>query len=690
MSVVRRWVLLMLCMGMCVAWMPLNQRVTHANQKRLPEHIQGLIAQGAPSDEIPLIVTLNAPLGLEGARATVTQKKHRRTIVREHQRAFVQRQHGRIRHIKGQTVVLPLLFVTATRADIAAIYDDADVHTIVEDRISLLSTSESSQLLGLQVSHAAGYDGTGMTVAVLDTGVLGTHEYLRDKVVAEACFSTTNIMSTSFCPGQVATSTTAGSGAPCTAFSDCFHGTHVAGIVAGHALTTAAGNAVRGVAPGANIIAVQVFSHIKNGYVGCSSTAGCLASWESDQIRALDWLYDNANIPSWGTLVSVNMSLGGIAKYTAACDADTRKAFVDQLRSIGVATVIASGNNGYIDGITAPACISTAIAVGATNLPGNGLQADVVPWFSNAPASTNNAPLSATGDRLLDMLAPGQYVYSAMSSATTAYSYKPGTSMAAPHVAGAWAVLKQITPAATVPTVLAWLYQSGVQVTDARNGVQIPRMSLFAAINTALGHQAVVVTATYTRTPTSPTQTATDTFVPTELPHDTDTSTSTPTYTVSTTATATHTTTPTESATWTTTLTRTLTHTASVTATATLRVTVARTITRTATRTSSRTTSPTPIIKPLTFSKSAPSNNVQNQPIAITLTWNASRGATSYEYCVALTGATCVNWRSVGAARSVTLSNLRRNWTYVWHVRAKNAAGVTVSNGGIWRFTTQR
>lgn len=637
---------------------------SYAIEKRLPADLRTLIAQGQPSDELPLIVTLNNPLGLEGARATRTAKSQRRAAVRQAQQAFVQRQSGRIRNLKGQTIVTPMLFVTATRANIATLYNDADVVRITLDQATPLSMYDSNQLLGLQVSHDAGYDGSGTSVAVLDTGVLSTHEFLSGQVVAEACFSTNNFYSTSYCPGAASSSTAVGSGAPCpTTMSGCWHGTHVAGTIAGKAMTSTTGYAMRGVAPGAKIIAIQVFSYFRGGTDICSSTSGCLASWDSDQIRALDWLYDNATTPAWGTLASVNMSLGGTTKYTSACDSDARKTYVDQLRTIGVATVIASGNSGFVDGIGAPACISTAIAVGATRLPKYGLTADVVPSFSNAPSSTNNGVLNANGDRLLDLLAPGQYVYSAMISSNTTYSVLSGTSMATPHVAGAWAVLKQVNSNASVAQVLGWLYQSGVIITDNRNSLQLPRISLFAAVNSAVGYPAIVVTATNTSTPT---------FTPVRTFTATSTLTATSTHTVTSTPTATPM--PTDTA----------------TPTSTATSTPTTTPTHTATQLPTRTHTNTPILLPGAFRKVVPTDRTLNRALPVTLTWSSSTRVQSYEYCITTPGATCSKWTNVGLAQRVIVRGLARNTTYVWQVRAVNAGGVTIATDGRWRFTTTR
>ncbi len=113
-------------------------------------------------------------------------------------------------------------------------------------------------------AHSLGYDGTGYTVAILDTGVDKDHYYLDNgKVVSEACYSTTYSGYSSFniCPGG-SNSTGVNSAEPyggsCPA-GECDHGTHVAGIAAGTHTDFS------GVAPDADIIAIQVFSGFPNG-----------------------------------------------------------------------------------------------------------------------------------------------------------------------------------------------------------------------------------------------------------------------------------------------------------------------------------------------------------------------------------------------------------------------------------------
>ena len=141
----------------------------------------------------------------------------------------------------------------------------------------------------------------------------------------------------------------------------------------------------------------------------------------------------------------------------AACDSDLRKPSIDQLRSLGVATIIASGNDGFSDGIGFPACISSAVSVGSTT------KSDNVSIFSNSAA-------------ILDLLAPGSSITAPVPGGGT--GVKSGTSMATPHVVGAWAVIKERSPSASVADLLAELTNNGVMITDSRNGLTRPRISL--------------------------------------------------------------------------------------------------------------------------------------------------------------------------------------------------------------------
>jgi len=431
-----------------------------------------------------VIIVLKSSLGIEAQNTNVNQRLTRSAMVQQLQAAFLQRKTGVIRTVNRQFTLFPIIVATVATSDIAVLQADPLVESVQIDRLSSVNLNNSTELIGSVAINSAGYGGGGATVAVLDTGVDKNHPFLTGQVIQEACFSTTDSQygSTSVCPGGVAESSDVDSGLPCPVnFDGCAHGTHVAGIVAGNRLYDN-GATISGVAPDAKIIAVQVFS----GFTWYCGSSDCALSYDSDQIAALQWLYENRNTPAWGTLAAINMSLGGGRSFTV-CDDDAIKPFIDQLRSVGVATVIASGNDGYVNSVSFPGCVSSAITVGSTLSFNSGGAVDSVSYFSNAPTVANNKP-NIHSDRLLDLLAPGQYIYSSVGYPVNEYDSWQGTSMATPHVAGAWAVLKGLMPDASVAQVLSWLRDTGVPVADQRMAATarlvVPRIQVGKAITT--------------------------------------------------------------------------------------------------------------------------------------------------------------------------------------------------------------
>ncbi|HYH87554.1 MAG TPA: S8 family serine peptidase, partial [Pyrinomonadaceae bacterium] len=287
------------------------------------------------------------------------------------------------------------------------------VTSIVEDVHIPPALAESVPLIGAPTAWAAGFSGAGQTVAVLDTGVDKTHSFLAGKVVSEACFSTTGSSpnTSSFCPGGAASSTSSGSGVNCSvSVAGCDHGTHVAGIAAGKSA------GFSGVARDANIIAIQIFSRFNNSS-DCGGVAPCVRTFGSDQMKGLERVFA---LRGSFNIASANMSIGG-GQNSSNCDTNPLKPIIDNLRSVGIATVIASGNEGFKDSLSSPACISSAISVGSTNDGSGSGTTDTVSSFSNSAS-------------FLSLLAPGSLIRSSIPGGS--FSNFQGTSMATPHVAG--------------------------------------------------------------------------------------------------------------------------------------------------------------------------------------------------------------------------------------------------------------
>jgi hypothetical protein len=402
-----------------------------------PEVVGALRQKARDQREVRVLVRLAAPFTPEGRQSSAQAVRDQRLAIDRTQDTVLRKlEKERVKlHARFEYIPFLALEVDAKALDLLASLPE--VSGIEEDRFDKPSLVSSTAVIGSGVAWASGWTGDGQVIAVLDTGVDKTHPFFssgpQNKVVSEACYSSNVINNTtSVCPGGVSESIAPGSGAPChDSYGDCIHGTHVAGIATGN-------NGVGpgyGVARGADLIAIQVFSQ------GCSGS--CIGSWVSDQIKGLERVYQLAGEFD---IASVNMSLGGgLYSTRAACDGDNvaRKAAIDNLRSIDVATVASSGNDEYTGYISAPACISSAISVGATN------DADEVAYFSNVAT-------------FLDLMAPGVSVNSSVPGG--GLTNLDGTSMAAPHVAGAWAVLRQANPTATVSDLLALLRETATSV----------------------------------------------------------------------------------------------------------------------------------------------------------------------------------------------------------------------------------
>lgn len=377
---------------------------------------------------------------------------------------------------------LPILLVEATPAALVQLAQSPFVLGLEEDVPEPANLASTLPLINGDDVHGFGYDGDGTAVAILDTGIDADHPFFAGRIVSQACYSNAGGAGggTSICAGGGTAETAAGSAnveiAACMdgTVNICDHGSHVAGIAAGNA-TGAAGAPGDGVAPGADIIAINVFTRFDAAGDCSPNPAPCVSSFPSDQVLALDRV-----LALDGTLasdvVAVNMSLGA-GMFAANCDGDNqgRKAAIDALLAEEIATVISAGNNGFNAAVGRPGCISTAVTVGATT------DADAVAGFSNRGV-------------LLDLFAPGVGVDSSVPDDT--WANFDGTSMSAPHVTGAWGVLRDMYPTASVATILGWLQANGQPITYMSGGsnVTTPRIDLLATVQPDLAADNASVT----------------------------------------------------------------------------------------------------------------------------------------------------------------------------------------------------
>ena len=345
---------------------------------------------------------------------------------------------------------IPFLAMEVTPEALDALETMDGVDLVEEDELFRPLLEYTTHIVGAVDAWAQGYTGAGWSVAILDTGVDKSHPFLAGKVVSQACFSFKGS-----CPNGN-NHQSSGGGGPCEyAPLTCSHGTHVAGIAAG------SGPTFSGVAKDATIISVQIFSMFTGSDCYGAGENPCAYTSTSDIIKALEHVY---SLRTKLKIAAVNLSVGGRA-YVSAVDCDVNnvalKAAVDLLRSAGIATVAASGNESFIDRIDAPACISSAVSVGATDRSDGRL------LFSNTAS-------------FLSLLAPGWLVNSSIPGG--GFTLASGTSMAAPHVTGAWAIRRQASPQASVGDILDAFVHAGKPILDVRIGMSKPRLDIVPSL----------------------------------------------------------------------------------------------------------------------------------------------------------------------------------------------------------------
>jgi subtilisin family serine protease len=431
----------------------------NASQRAVPLQVPGDVAAALNRDgNVRVIIGLPVTVVPEGLLQAAERLQQRNALAAAQSALENAIARFGARNFKRFRIV-PAIAAEVDAASLDSLTRRADVSYVELDALAEPTLAESTAIIGAPAVWASGVTGAGQTVAILDTGVDRAHPFLGGRVVAEACYSTTQTgISQSVCSVESGP----GAAVPC-GLAACLHGTHVAGIAAG------SGSGFQGVAPGASIIAIQVFSIFTRTTECGTGRAPCVLTYTSDQLLALQRVYDLRNTFN---ISSVNMSIGG-GQFTsqATCDSQnsSRKSAIDTLRSAAIATAISSGNNGYTNALSAPGCISSAISVGST-MDGsfNATPVDGVSSYSNS------APF-------LSLLAPGQWITSSVPGG--GFSTLSGTSMSAPHVTGAWALLKSRYPTKSVAEILAALRSTGANIVDPRNGISTPRIAVAAALN---------------------------------------------------------------------------------------------------------------------------------------------------------------------------------------------------------------
>lgn len=336
--------------------------------------------------------------------------------------------------------------VTAFTADVdaatvTALAYDAGVATIsIDARVQATSTGRASKSSGAKKARDEfNKRGTGVAVAIIDSGVQPHADLPASRIRAFV----------DFVNGQTAP------------YDDFGHGTHVAGIVAGSgAASSSQEQPYTGIAPSVDVVALKVLDAHGAGYT-------------SDVVEALEWVA--ANYRAYNIRV-VNLSLGHPVYERAATDPLVLAAAA--LVKRGIVVVASAGNHGIdprdgqvgFGGITSPANGAEVIAVGAVDTFSTDARSDdrVTDYSSRGPTRFDlflKPDLVASGQGVVSLSAPGSLLFETYpalrvtggTEQVPAYMTLSGTSMAAPVVAGAAALVLESNPSLSAHAVRAVL-----------------------------------------------------------------------------------------------------------------------------------------------------------------------------------------------------------------------------------------
>ncbi len=247
--------------------------------------------------------------------------------------------------------------------------------------VKAVDSSANSQILADQV-WPLGYNGSGVRLAILDTGIDTSHPEFANRIVG----CKTEVSGTASCE------------------DDNGHGTHVAGIAGAQGLDSHA----KGVAPSVLLMSDKVLNKDGTGPI-------------SQVIAGIEWAVANK-----ASIISMSLGTspldGGGARPNCDNEIPTFTEAINNATAAGVIVVAAAGNSGT-SGLGAPACISSVIAVGAVD------SKDILAGFSSVGAAMKDH----------GVVAPGAGIYSTWFNG--GYHTLQGTSMATPMVSGTIALM---------------------------------------------------------------------------------------------------------------------------------------------------------------------------------------------------------------------------------------------------------
>ena len=382
-----------------------------------------------------------------------------------------------------------------TPAGLEQIVNNPNVLIVEKDRLQHAHLAQGIPLMNAATARST-YDGTGISIAITDTGIDTSHPRLGG--------GGSPIFNSKVIGGW---DTGDDDGDPRPGSSGEAHGTACAGIAGGD--TGTVGDYIGGVAPGVKLYALKI----------STGTGG--SAWDSDTIEAWDWVVTNQDADPANPIMIISHSFGG-GRYYSECDGDLASltTAAASVVSAGITMFASSGNDGYCDSMGGPACISYINSVGAVydaDIGGWGFCVDSASCAvkeANAGCSTGwvawdtiKSPDMVTGysnsTSSLTMFAPSNSAHTAditgiggyntaLSPAGDYTSDEPGfggTSAACPYAAGSAAVLQSAAKTRygsylTPTQVNDYLVNNGDNITDSKpSGITKPRVNLGNAVN---------------------------------------------------------------------------------------------------------------------------------------------------------------------------------------------------------------
>jgi len=370
----------------------------------------------------------------------IERERNREEIIREVE-------EKNVRHVFNDKIAVEVskekLNVLTKNKNIDLIKIDRPVKILLQDSVHLINASLvwSKQISNINIT------GIDETVCVIDTGIDFSHSALtgKNRTCVIDCISSP-----------------AGCIENCSVGDDNGHGTHVAGIIA-------SSSEINGVAFDAGLIGIK---SLNSGGSGSSS----------DVEAGMNWCLNNSDIYNISVIsmsIGITDANGSEIPYNSYCDSEYSSDFtpiINNATQNNISVIVASGNNLGAGNITSPACIFNSTAVGSVR--------------------KDDATIDFNRNSLIDLIAPGFSINSTKSSeigclsgcsCSGDYMDCSGTSMSAPHVAGAFALIRQFfrlqgNRILTPEEIRNSLNSTGKKIYDSSSELNFSRINIYSAI----------------------------------------------------------------------------------------------------------------------------------------------------------------------------------------------------------------